>query len=112
MFRHILIPTDGSPLARKGIRAGVRLAIRNEKMPLTPDKIRKGLESITNFDANGMIAPVTVTAKDHGGGGKTRIEMWDGTKWVPQTDWISGYADIVGEVVNLHRELAWYESPK
>lgn len=26
MFRHILIPTDGSPLARKGIRAGVRLA--------------------------------------------------------------------------------------
>jgi nucleotide-binding universal stress UspA family protein len=26
MFRHILIPTDGSRLARKGIRAGVRLA--------------------------------------------------------------------------------------
>ena len=26
MFRHILIPTDGSKLARKGIRAGVRLA--------------------------------------------------------------------------------------
>src|SRR5688572_24492981 len=26
MFKHILIPTDGSPLAAKGIRAGVRLA--------------------------------------------------------------------------------------
>ena len=26
MFRHILIPTDGSRLARKGIRAGVQLA--------------------------------------------------------------------------------------
>jgi nucleotide-binding universal stress UspA family protein len=26
VFRHILIPTDGSRLARKGIRAGVRLA--------------------------------------------------------------------------------------
>lgn len=26
MFRHILIPTDGSRLARKGIRGGVRLA--------------------------------------------------------------------------------------
>jgi nucleotide-binding universal stress UspA family protein len=26
MFRHILIPTDGSRLARKGIRAGVRFA--------------------------------------------------------------------------------------
>ncbi|MBL8382490.1 MAG: ABC transporter substrate-binding protein [Burkholderiales bacterium] len=78
---------------------GVRLAIRNEKLPLTPDKIRKGLESITNFNANGMIAPVTVTAKDHGGGGKTRIEMWDGAKWVPQTDWFAGYLDIVNEVV-------------
>lgn len=26
MFRHILIPTDGSKLARRGIRTGVRLA--------------------------------------------------------------------------------------
>jgi nucleotide-binding universal stress UspA family protein len=26
MFKHLLIPTDGSPLARKGIRAGVRFA--------------------------------------------------------------------------------------
>lgn len=26
MFRHILIPTDGSPLAARGVRAGVRLA--------------------------------------------------------------------------------------
>ena len=36
-----------------------------------------------------------MTAKDHGGGGKTRIEMWDGTKWVPQTDWIAAYDDVV-----------------
>ena len=33
-----------------------------------------------DFDANGLLAPVTVTAQDHGGGGKTRIEMWDGQK--------------------------------
>ncbi len=33
------------------------------------------------------------------GGGKTRIEMWDGTKWVPQTDWFSAYDDVVWEVV-------------
>ena len=26
MFKHVLIPTDGSRLARKGVRAGVRLA--------------------------------------------------------------------------------------
>jgi branched-chain amino acid transport system substrate-binding protein len=45
------------------------------------------------------MAPVTVTEKDHGGGGKTRIEMWDGTKWVPQTDWIASFPDEVWSVV-------------
>jgi branched-chain amino acid transport system substrate-binding protein len=25
--------------------------------------------------------------------------MWDGTKWVPQTDWFSAYDDVVMEVV-------------
>jgi branched-chain amino acid transport system substrate-binding protein len=40
-----------------------------------------------------------VTADDHGGGGKTRIEMWDGKTWVPQTDWIAAYSDVVWDVV-------------
>ena len=65
--------------------------------PLTSDKMKRGLESLRNFDANGLIAPVTVTAKDHGGGGKTRIDMWDGAKWVPETGWFSAYDDVVQE---------------
>lgn len=79
---------------------GVRLALKKDpKGPLTPAKIKEGLESLRNFDANGFIAPVTVTAKDHGGGGKTRVDMWDGTKWVPQSDWMSAYADVVDQIV-------------
>jgi len=78
---------------------GVRLAIKDGGWPLTPSKIKAGFESLKNYDANGLIAPVTVTAADHGGGGKTRIEMWDGAKWVPQTDWIAGYSDEVWKVV-------------
>lgn len=78
---------------------GVRQAIKKDGWPLTPKKIKDGLESLRNFDANGLIAPVTVTAKDHGGGGKTRIDMWDGSKWVPQSDWISAYTDVVDKVV-------------
>lgn len=78
---------------------GVRQAILKEGWPLTPEKIKAGMESLKDFDANGFMAPVTVTAKDHGGGGKTRIEMWDGTKWVPQSDWFSAYEDVVGELV-------------
>jgi len=54
---------------------------------------------LRNFDANGLIAPVTVTAKDHGGGGRTRIDMWDGKQWVPQSDWIAAYTDVVDKVV-------------
>ncbi len=78
---------------------GARQAIKQGGWPLTPAKIKAGLESLKNFDANGLLAPVTVTAKDHGGGGKTRIDMWDGTKWVPQSDWISAYGDVVDALV-------------
>ena len=78
---------------------GTRLAIKQGGLPLTPAKIKAGLENLKNFDANGLMSPVTVTASDHGGGGKTRVDMWDGAKWVPQSDWISAYADVVGAVV-------------
>ncbi|MGK2900826.1 MAG: ABC transporter substrate-binding protein [Burkholderiaceae bacterium] len=79
-----------------------RLAIRAEKAPLTPEKMRKGLERLSNFNANGLIPGLTVTAKDHGGGGKTRIEMWDGSKWVVQGDWTADYTDLVWSTVKQH----------
>jgi branched-chain amino acid transport system substrate-binding protein len=72
---------------------GARLAIKKDGWRLTPKKIKSGVENIKDYNA--MMAPVTVTAQDHGGGGKTRIEMWDGSKWVPQTDWIAAYKDRV-----------------
>jgi branched-chain amino acid transport system substrate-binding protein len=78
---------------------GARLAIKQYGWPITPDKMKRGLESLKNFDAEGLIAPVTVTSKDHGGGGKTRIDMWDGAKWVPQTDWFSAYEDEIQDIV-------------
>ena len=81
---------------------GARLAIKNEGWPLTPEKIKKGLESLKDFDAAGFMAPLTVTADDHGGGGKTRIERWDGTKWVAETDWYAAYTDVVWEIVHEH----------
>ncbi len=76
-----------------------RLAIKQYGWPLTPDNMRRGLESLKNYDANGFMAPVTITAKDHGGGGKSRVDMWDGAKWIPQTDWIAAYNDDIWEIV-------------
>lgn len=76
-----------------------RKAVELESLPITATSYKSGLESLKDYDANGLMAPITVTAEDHGGGGKTRIEMWDGKAWVPQTDWISEYSDVVWDVV-------------
>lgn len=76
-----------------------RIAIEKDGWPLKPESMKDGYESIENFDANGLMSPVTVTAKDHGGGGKTRVEQWDGAKWVPLTDWSADYTDVVWEVI-------------
>jgi branched-chain amino acid transport system substrate-binding protein len=76
-----------------------RLAIKENGWPLTPEAMKAGYESIENFDANGLMAPVTVTPQDHGGGAKTRIEQWDGETWVPLTDWNAEYTDVVWNVV-------------
>ena len=76
-----------------------RLAIKENGWPLTPEAMKAGYESIENFDANGLMAPVTVTPQDHGGSSKTRIEQWDGETWVPLTDWSAGYTDVVWDVV-------------
>ncbi|MBT9598726.1 MAG: ABC transporter substrate-binding protein [Vitreoscilla sp.] len=79
-----------------------RIALKKEKGPLTAEKMRKGLESLKDFSANGLLPPLTVTSKDHGGGGKTRIEMWDGAKWVVQGDWSADYTDLVWSTVKQH----------
>jgi len=76
-----------------------RLAIEQGGYPITPESMKAGYESIVDFDANGLFAPITVTAADHGGGGKTRVEMWDGTTWVPQQEWTAAYTDLIWEVV-------------
>lgn len=76
-----------------------RRAVALKGHPITSESYKAGLESLSNFDANGLMAPITITATDHGGGGRTRIEMWDGANWVPQTDWIGAYQDVVWDVV-------------
>jgi branched-chain amino acid transport system substrate-binding protein len=81
---------------------GVRQAIKTQGWPLTPEKIRQGMYGIKNFDARGFMAPITITPKDHGGGGKTRIDMWDGSKWVAQTDWFADYTGLVGTLVKAN----------
>lgn len=76
-----------------------RLAVEQNGFPVTAASMKAGYESIVDYDANGLVAPITVTAADHGGGGKTRVEMWDGKTWVPQQDWTAAYSDLIWELV-------------
>jgi branched-chain amino acid transport system substrate-binding protein len=83
---------------------GARLALDKEGAPLTPAKLKKGLESIKDFTADGLLPPVTITAEDHQGGGSGRIAAWDGAKWVPKGDWKAAYQDIVWELIKKNSE--------
>jgi len=76
-----------------------RLGIQQHGAPLTPESMKAGYESIVDFDADGLMAPITITPSDHGGGGKTRVEQWDGETWVPLTDWSADYLDVVWDVI-------------
>ncbi|MCG8383693.1 MAG: ABC transporter substrate-binding protein [Gammaproteobacteria bacterium] len=81
---------------------GAKLALNEFGAPLTGEKLKKGLEMIRDFDANGLMAPVTITSSDHQGGGKTRISEWDGEKWAPVTDWEAAHEELVWKTIKEH----------
>ncbi|WP_239025303.1 ABC transporter substrate-binding protein [Rhodoligotrophos defluvii] len=78
---------------------GIRHALEKAPGKLAGPQLKAGLESIANFDAQGLMPPVTISARDHQGGGKGRICQWDGTRWVPKTDWYAASQDLVWELV-------------
>ncbi|HLT58660.1 MAG: ABC transporter substrate-binding protein [Limnochordales bacterium] len=77
----------------------VRKATADLDGPLTAAHIKAALETLTDFDAHGLMSPITITPADHEGGGKGRIAQWDGQRWVPVTDWMSAFRDVVWELV-------------
>ena len=77
---------------------GIRLAIEHEGLPVTGEKVKKGLEQIQDFTLGGF-PPLTVTPEDHEGGGWVRLYQTKGEKLVPVTDWFRGYRALVLEEV-------------
>ena len=72
--------------------------------PVTAASLRQGLEQIKDFNAQGLIPPVTITPKDHQGGGRGRISQWDGARWVPKTDWYAAYQDVVADLIKKNAD--------
>ena len=84
---------------------GVRLAIKDHGLPVTGDKVRKGYETMKNFDLQGFLPPLTVTPQDHEGGGWVRMYQVKGKEWVPVTDWFRGYRDeVLAEVKKANKK--------
>lgn len=87
------------------VAEGVRKA--SEKAPngpVTGPWLNDGIQSISNFTADGFLPGLTVTKQDHQGGGKGRVARWDGIKFVPQTDWFSANQDLVWAEIKKYSE--------
>ncbi len=78
---------------------GMRIAMDEFGPPMTGDKLRQGMERIEEFDAQGMMPPVSFSEQDHQGGGFGRVSQWDGENWEPVSDWSAAYQDIVWEEI-------------
>lgn len=79
---------------------GVRRALEITKgAAVTSEALNEGLRGIKNFTAEGLIPPLTTTKTDHQGGGMGRVAQWDGSKWVPKTDWFASDQDVVWKLI-------------
>ena len=74
-------------LLTEAARHAVKLA--GGKAP-TGEQYKKGMESIANFDGNGLSAPTTITASNHAGSRKVRLYKVQGGKFVLVRDWFEG----------------------
>jgi branched-chain amino acid transport system substrate-binding protein len=77
----------------------VRLALEKFGAPPTGEKVKKGFESIKDFTLGGLVPPMEITEQDHEGGGWVRIYQVKDRKWVPVTDWFTGYREVVWDLV-------------
>lgn len=100
------IPRDvGSAYYNRGVLTaaiiveGIRLAIANDGPPVTPEKVKRGYESIRKLDLAGLGPSLNITPQDHEGGGYLRVYQVKGSEWVPITDWMRGYRDDVQALV-------------
>ena len=105
----------GSTMYLRGIVAGVLMveALRNGQAKfgkgkvLTGEQVRWGLENL-NVDAArqkalgvaDLFPPVKTSCDDHEGSGATKVQQWDGKKWVALSKtWITGDKALVRKLL-------------
>jgi branched-chain amino acid transport system substrate-binding protein len=86
---------------------GIRTAMRHfGPQPLTGVQVQWGLEHLTltaaslkALGAEGLIPPLTLSCRDHEGGGGVKFQQWNGKQWIVLTDWIAPDQAIVRPLV-------------
>jgi branched-chain amino acid transport system substrate-binding protein len=89
------------------VTEAIRTAMRHfGHQPLTGAQVQWGLEhlsltaaSLKEMGAEGLIAPLTLSCRDHEGGGGVKFQQWDGTQWRVLTDWIATDQALVRPLV-------------
>jgi branched-chain amino acid transport system substrate-binding protein len=77
---------------------------------MTGEQIRWGLENLDIDDArqkvlgaSGMFPPIKTSCDDHEGSGATKVQQWDGAKWVAITpNWVTGDKALTRKLVDEH----------
>ena len=85
----------------------IRTAMRQfGNQPLTGVQVQWGLDHLTltaaslkELGAEGLLPPLTLSCRDHEGGGGVKFQQWDGTQWTGLTDWIATDQALVRPLV-------------
>jgi branched-chain amino acid transport system substrate-binding protein len=74
--------------------------------PLTGAQVQWGLDhltltaaSIKALGAEGLFPPISLSCRDHEGGGSVKFQRWDGERWTVLTDWIAPDQALVRPLV-------------
>ena len=85
----------------------LRTAMREfGNQPLTGAQVQWGLEHLSltaarlkEMGAEGLLAPFSLSCRDHEGGGSVKFQQWDGKQWNAITDWIAPDQALVRPLV-------------
>jgi branched-chain amino acid transport system substrate-binding protein len=76
---------------------GIRNALRQKGYPITGADLKAGLEAIRGEVAG--IVNLSMSNRDHEGGGRVRVYQVRGGRWQLARDWFQGYRDVVESFV-------------
>ena len=54
---------------------------------------------LKELGAEGLFPPITLSCRDHEGGGSVQFQQWDGTQWTVLTDWMAPDQALVRPLV-------------